>query len=440
MFILVCAFVLSFTVGYSALNRDLKISGEGVFRVEEDIRITNIELSEIYDAVENYNADYSKNTIKIGATLNSLTSSITYKVSVTNIVNVGMWIDSVEQPINNNTNIEYVIEGIELKESIQPNEVKEFIVRIKYKDGITLPDNKTIDTTIKFNFGKPESVLTSTGLSISEDGIESVSQLYNSPIFNGPVLRSEVESIEFMPTLDVGDNAIGYWDASENKDGSVIAWYTDTDGDSLYELYVGGNGEVYFPENSDFVFSSFYNLEEIDLAYVNTTKVTSMGAMFAANLIEKIDLSLFDTTKVANMSYMFYGAMGKSINVSSFNTSNVTNMDFMFAGASGITELDLSSFNISKVTNMENFIWSCTSLQTLNLSNFDFSDITNFGSLFSLTTNITTLDLSNATLSPLFVPYLSIIDDTATIYVKDEASKQMILDEFPNKNVIINSV
>ena len=116
MFILVCAFVLSFTVGYSALNRDLKISGEASFRVEEDIRITGIELSEIYDAVENYNADYSKNTIKIGVNLSSLESSVSYKVQILNSGSVAMWIDSIEQPINNNTNMEYVIEGIGLKE------------------------------------------------------------------------------------------------------------------------------------------------------------------------------------------------------------------------------------------------------------------------------------------------------------------------------------
>lgn len=116
MFILVCAFVLSFTVGYSALNRDLKINGEASFRVEEDIRITGIELSEIYDAVENYNADYSKNTIKIGVNLSSLESSVSYKVQILNSGSVAMWIDSIEQPINNNTNMEYVIEGIGLKE------------------------------------------------------------------------------------------------------------------------------------------------------------------------------------------------------------------------------------------------------------------------------------------------------------------------------------
>ena len=116
MFILVCAFVLSFTVWYSALNRDLKISGEASFRVEEDIRITGIELSEIYDAVENYNADYSKNTIKIGVNLSSLESSVSYKVQILNSGSVAMWIDSIEQPINNNTNMEYVIEGIGLKE------------------------------------------------------------------------------------------------------------------------------------------------------------------------------------------------------------------------------------------------------------------------------------------------------------------------------------
>ncbi len=66
--------------------------------------------------MENYNADYSKNTIKIGVNLSSLESSVSYKVQILNSGSVAMWIDSIEQPINNNTNMEYVIEGIGLKE------------------------------------------------------------------------------------------------------------------------------------------------------------------------------------------------------------------------------------------------------------------------------------------------------------------------------------
>ena len=61
-----------------------------------------------------------------------------------------MWIDSIEET-KNNDNIEYVLEGIE---------IKEFTLKIKYKDGITvLPSNTNIDTILKFNLIKLESTL-----------------------------------------------------------------------------------------------------------------------------------------------------------------------------------------------------------------------------------------------------------------------------------------
>ena len=174
MFMLVTIFVLSFSVGYAALNREIKISGEAKFRPQEDIRITDVSLSEVLNSLENYESDYSKNTIKplenyesdyskntikLGVDLKELTSTITYKVEITNLGNVAMWIDSIEQPINNNINMEYVIEGIGIRELINPGDIKEFTVTIKYKDGITLPSNTNLDTTIKFNLVKPRSIL-----------------------------------------------------------------------------------------------------------------------------------------------------------------------------------------------------------------------------------------------------------------------------------------
>ena len=116
LFLLFCAFTLSFTVGYAALNQDLKISGEAVFRVQEDIRITNVSLYETTNlGLENYNSKYSKNTISLGVDLKELSSTVTYKVEIVNSGNVSMWIDSIIQEINNNSNMEYVLEGIVLK-------------------------------------------------------------------------------------------------------------------------------------------------------------------------------------------------------------------------------------------------------------------------------------------------------------------------------------
>ena len=420
MFMLVTIFVLSFSVGYAALNREIKISGEAKFRPQEDIRITNVELSEIVNnALENYESDYSKNTIKLGVDLKELTSTITYKVEITNLGNVAMWIDSIEQPINNNTNMEYVIEGIGLRELINPGDIKEFTVTIKYKDDVSLPSNTNLDTTIKFNFVKPESVLAG-----GNDG-EGTSTFYN-----GTITKESVEEITFLPTLEVGEDAIGYWDASYNKDGSVIAWYKDSDNNDLYELYIGGIGEVEAPVSSSNLFRSFTKVTTISFNnYFNTENVTDMGGMFrGSSSLTKLDVSNFDTSKITITTNMFYGCSSLininlltfdtssvttmsgmfanctsliELNLSSFDTSNVTDFGYgwqvtgMFQGCSKLTELDLSNFNTEKATNMANMFYSCSSLTKLDVSSFKTKNVTNMSGMFENCSKLTELNVSN---------------------------------------------
>ena len=103
-----------------------------------------------------------------------------------------MWINSISQEINNNDNMEYVINGIGIKELIEPATTKEFIVKIKYKNSITtLPSNTNLDTVLKFDFKKPESTLATGGGS-------ATSTFFN----NGPITKNKVENITFLPTLE----------------------------------------------------------------------------------------------------------------------------------------------------------------------------------------------------------------------------------------------
>ena len=286
LFLLFTCFTLCLSVGYAALNRELKISGEASFRVDADIRITSVSLYETENVgLENYNSNYSKNTIKLGVDLKQVNSTVSYKVVVVNKGNVAMWINSVSQEINNNDNMEYVINGIGIKELIEPATTKEFIVKIKYKNSITsLPSNTNLDTVLKFDFKKPESTLATGGGS-------ATSTFFN----NGPITKNKVENITFLPTLDPVENAIGYWDASANKDSTVIASYKDSDDNGLYELYIGGVGEVYAPNSSIDLFKSFTSLINITFDnYFNTSNVTNMSYKFQnCSVLSSIDVSGF---------------------------------------------------------------------------------------------------------------------------------------------------
>ena len=356
LFLLFTCFTLCLSVGYAALNSDLKISGEANFRVQADIRIEDVTLYETTNlGLENYTSKYSKNTITIGAELSQINSTVSYKVKVANNGTVSMWIDSIEET-KNNDNIEYVLEGIGIKELINPGEEKEFVVKIKYKDGLTtLPSNTNIDTILKFNFIKPTSTL-----AVGNNGASTTT------FYNGTLKKEEIESIEFIPTLDVVDDAIGSWDASYDKNGTVIASYKDSDGNGLYELYIGGIGEVNAPSNSSRLFNNFTKLTKISFdKYFNTSNVTNMGAMFKkCSSLTILDVTNFDTSKVKLFSTgEVYSGMFNDcsslieLDVTNFDTSKVTNMGYMFSGCNKLTNLAVSNFNTSNVTNMSSMFY-----------------------------------------------------------------------------------
>ena len=388
LFLLFACFTLCLSVGYAALNSDLKISGEANFRVVKDIRITDVSLYETTNlGLENYTSKYSKDTITIGSDLKQVNSTISYKVKVQNSGTVVMWIDSIEET-KNNDNIEYILEGIGIKEFINPGEEKEFTLKIKYKDGITvLPGNTNIDTILKFNFIKPESTLA------MGEKVEST-----EPFFNGKIAREKIESIEFRPTLDVVDNAVGSWDASLDRNGTVIASYIDSDKNGLYELYIGGIGKVNAPSSSNGLFYNFINVKNILFEdYFDTSNAVRMASLFAFDeKLESIDLSTFDTSKVTGIGTMFSGCKSlTSLDLSSFDTSNVERFMGVFQGCEKLVDLNISSFNTSKALYMQYMFNKCYSLKSLDLSHFDTSNVVDMSFMFQACQELTNLNISS---------------------------------------------
>ena len=217
-----------------------------------------------------------------------------------------------------------------------------------------------------------------------------------------------VEKILFMDHKNVPSNAIDSWDVSEKQNGSVMAWYTDTDNNNKYEFYIGQNGGVKANPDSSYLFAVFNhrelendaysaNLTTIDLANLDTSNVTNMSNMFNfMQNVSSLDLSNFDTSNVTDMSNMFFYSYFhgnsssiykhsklSSLDISSFDTSKVTNMSGMFYGLSLLTNLDIRHFDTSKVTDMSNMFTNLNSLTTLDVSNFDTSNVTNMSGMFA---------------------------------------------------------
>ena len=253
-----------------------------------------------------------------------------------------------------------------------------------------------------------------------------------SKFFNTEVMREEIQSLTIAEDNTVPDTpGVVSKDISQNKDGTVMLWYTpkevtSSDGSTktMYDMWIGGeNGVLQTGTNASGMFAYLTNIEKLDLSKLDTSYITNMSRMFyMSSGLKSIDLSNFNTSNVTSMQSMFEGCTNltsldlKTFNTSkvtimwqmfrncksltnldlvTFNTSNVTNMNMMFNNCTLLTQLDLSNFNTSNVTRMYAMFQGCSSLTNLNVSSFDTSNVTDMNHLFLNCGNLISLDVSN---------------------------------------------
>ena len=254
-----------------------------------------------------------------------------------------------------------------------------------------------------------------------------------SKFFNTEVMREEIQSLTIAEDNTVPDTpGVVSKDISQNKDGTVMLWYTpkevaSSDGSTktMYDMWIGGeNGVLQTGTNASGMFAYLTNVEKLDLSKLDTSYITNMSRMFYnSSGLKSINLSNFNTSNVTSMNYMFsecnnllsldlsnfdtskvtamVGMFQNDTNLSSinfgsdFNTEKVTTMIAMFSLCKKLSYIDLSNFNTSNVTNMQSMFYYCESLQSLDLSNFDTSKVTTMYAMFMNCINLKELDLSN---------------------------------------------
>ena len=231
-----------------------------------------------------------------------------------------------------------------------------------------------------------------------------------SQFLYGPLKRTQISRIITVATNIVPEDALGSWDVTadskgninEDVKGKVMAWYKesslkDSEGNILYDVYIGQEGGVKANLQSENLFGGLGNLAEIDLSNFDTSNVKNMQLMFqGCKNLTTLDLSNFDTSNVTLMTHMFKGNNNlTSLDLSGFDTSNVKKMNQMFHGCSSLKELDLSNFDTGKVTSMFQMFFGCSKLTSLDLKNFNTTNVTDMGYMFLDCKNLTTLDLSN---------------------------------------------
>lgn len=201
--------------------------------------------------------------------------------------------------------------------------------------------------------------------------------------------------IEALATDNIASGTSGTCSWVIDKDENLIVWPTDEVEGTLnsnpwtnYKTLIKTirfEGKVYAPSNSMNLFALSSKLESIDFTNFDTSRVTSMQAMFrGCTALTELDLSSFDTSNVTNMCAIFQECTSlKEINLSGWDTSKVTTMRYMFNSCSALKQLDLSSFDTRNVTTMESMFTNCRLLYELDISNFNTSNVTNMWDMWN---------------------------------------------------------
>ncbi|MCL2383481.1 MAG: hypothetical protein FWC79_04960 [Oscillospiraceae bacterium] len=148
------------SVAFSALNEDLTISGDAVFRTEADVRITGLRLvSGTNGGMEDYNSQFAVAGIITGVTLPDLESTVTYEITVTNFTYQPFVLEEILRTNFNNENMTYTLTGIEMVEDrIGGFETITFQITFRYRSDIaTLPEEQSLGSRLELVFGIPQT-------------------------------------------------------------------------------------------------------------------------------------------------------------------------------------------------------------------------------------------------------------------------------------------
>lgn len=213
--ILTLFIVIVLSVGYSSYSTNLLFDNLTAFiRINKDIRITGVTVeSSNSGGVSNYE-EYNVSSISSNLHLPNSDSSVTYKVTITNIEGPEMGVYAITGLPEN---LDYSISNYILKDKIcdinnncSLGISKEIYITIKYKNYDS--NNKTFNLTLNFDFREVQS--------ITYENIDG--SLYQSEVLNGDKLELDFgENIVYCTIKDSNGNEIAddgtYYEFSSGK-------------------------------------------------------------------------------------------------------------------------------------------------------------------------------------------------------------------------------
>ncbi len=217
----------------------------------------------------------------------------------------------------------------------------------------------------------------------------------------------KIKSVRVAPDQRIAPYSMSLWFSSfENLQEIDLGGIDTSNCTQMFGLFMGCKSlkkldlSNFNTANID-IFSSMFqhceSLEEVDLSSFDTSKATDMWSMFSwCKNLKKLDLHNFKTSAVTTFDSMFYECNSlEELDLSSFDTSAAESTARMFTGCYNLKKLDVRHFNTSKVTAMGGMFSGCNSLEELDVSGFDTSNVRFMEYMFGSCRNLKTLDVSN---------------------------------------------
>ena len=358
LFILLLA-ILLMGIGYASINSITgEIQGTVIAEVQSGVFITNIEYVSDVDAnintskIEYYIGTMMQSTVELSNT--NPASEIKYKVTVyNNSLNnypfLDVLYDTESTEFYDNENIIFEIDpsGFKVGDTINAKETKEIYITFKYKNGI-IPENTVLNSYINFRIAEPNRLVVAGDVASTGNYLGST------------ITKNKIEAISFKLGKEEPEGTVASFDASEKQDESIIGYYTDVDGNGLYELTFLSEEKIAANKNANFLFNNLTSLKSIEFDNFSTWGVTTMYAMFYnCSGLTTLDVSKFDTSRVTDMQYMFTRCTKlKTIYVKQYDgttntgwtTSAVTSSDGMFEFCPNLTGGNGTTYNSSYTT------------------------------------------------------------------------------------------
>lgn len=198
------------------------------------------------------------------------------------------------------------------------------------------------------------------------------------------ITKYKIEIIKFELGETQQQGVKSSFDASENQDGSIKGYYTDTNNNGLYELIFLSTELIAPNVNGNYLFQNLTNLKQISFNNFNTVGTDNMNFMFyACSQLTQLDLSKFNTSAATKMYAMFSRCTNlQTLKINNFDTRKVGNFGFMFNRCENLIGLDVSNFDTRSGTAMDCMFGDCYKLTTLDLRGFSTNSVIKMNHMF----------------------------------------------------------